>query len=73
MDEGRTLGAMRAMLQAVSDTGRLPAGLVVPFAHMILAALDEAAMVVARASDSQVAVAEGRQAVEEFLARLLRP
>jgi hypothetical protein len=28
---------------------------------------------VARASDSQVAVAEGRQAVEEFLARLLRP
>jgi AcrR family transcriptional regulator len=73
MDEGRTLGAMRAMLQAVSDTGRLPAELVAPFAHMILAALDEAAMVVARASDSQVAVAEGRQAVEEFLARLLRP
>jgi AcrR family transcriptional regulator len=73
MDEGRTLGAMRAMLQAVSDTGRLPAEVVVPFAHMILAALDEAAMVVARASDSRVAVAEGRQAVEEFLARLLRP
>ena len=73
MDEGRTVGAMRAMLQAVSDTGRLPGELVDPFAHMILAALDEAAMVVARASDSRVAVAEGRQAVEEFLARLLRP
>ena len=40
---------------------------------MILAALDEAAMVVARAPDSRVAVAEERQAVEEFLARLLRP
>ncbi len=73
MDEGRTVGAMRAMLQAVSDTGRLPGELVDPFAYMILAALDEAAMVVARASDSRVAVAEGRQAVEEFLARLLRP
>jgi AcrR family transcriptional regulator len=73
MDEGRTVGAMRAMLQAVSDTGRLPGELVGPFAHMILAALDEAAMVVARAPDSRVAVAEGRQAVEEFLARLLRP
>ena len=73
MDEGRTVGAMRDMLQAVSDTGRLPGELVDPFAHMILAALDEAAMVVARASDSRVAVAEGRQAVEEFLARLLRP
>ena len=73
MDEGRTVGAMRDMLQAVSDTGRLPGELVDPFAYMILAALDEAAMVVARASDSRVAVAEGRQAVEEFLARLLRP
>ena len=40
---------------------------------MILAALDEAAMVVARAADSRAAVAEGRQAVEEFLTRLLRP
>ena len=73
MDEGRTVGAMRAMLQAVADTGRLPGELVGPFAHMILAALDEAALVVARAPDSRVAVAEERQAVEEFLARLLRP
>jgi AcrR family transcriptional regulator len=73
MDEGRTVAATRAMLQAVSDTGRLPAELVGPFAYMILAALDEAAMVIARAPDSRVAVAEERQAVEEFLARLLRP
>ena len=73
MDEGRTAGAMRDMLQAVSDTGRLPGELVGPFAHMILAALDEAAMIVARAPDSRTAVAEERQAVEEFLARLLRP
>jgi AcrR family transcriptional regulator len=73
MDEGRTAGAMRDMLQAVSDAGRLPGELVGPFAHMILAALDEAAMIVARAPDSRAAVAEERQAVEEFLARLLRP
>jgi len=73
MDEGRTVGAMQAMLQAVSDSGRLPPELVEPFSHMILAALDEAAMVVARAPDSRAAVAEGRQAVEELLNRLLRP
>jgi AcrR family transcriptional regulator len=73
MDEGRTVGAMRAMLQAVSDSGRLPQELVEPFSHMILAALDEAALVVARATDSRAAVAEGRQAVEELLSRLLRP
>lgn len=73
MDEGRTVGAMQAMLQAVSDSGRLPGELVEPFSHMILAALDEAAMVVARAPDSRAAVAEGRHAVEELLNRLLRP
>jgi AcrR family transcriptional regulator len=73
MDEGRTAGAMRVMLQAVSDSGRLPQELVEPFSHMILAALDEAAMVVARAPDSRAAVAEGRHAVEELLNRLLRP
>lgn len=73
MDDGRTLGAMRAMLQGVSDSGRLPPELVSPFAHMILGALDEIAMVVARAADSTAAVAEGRHAVEELLNRLLRP
>jgi hypothetical protein len=47
--------------------------LVVPFAHMILAALDEIALVVARAPDPAAAVAEGRGAVQELLSRLLRP
>lgn len=73
MDEGRTVGAMRALLQAVSDAGRLPADFVELFAPMILAALDEAVMVIARAPDSGAALAEGRQAVEGFLDRLLRP
>jgi AcrR family transcriptional regulator len=73
MDDGRTLGALRDMLRAVSDAGRLPPELVAPFSHMILAALDEITLVVARASDSTAAVAEGRMAVEELLRRLLRP
>ena len=73
MDDGRTLGALRAMLQAVSDSGRLPSELVGPFSHMILAALDEIVLVVARSPDSAAAVAEGRMAVEELLRRLLRP
>jgi len=73
MDDGRTLGAMRAMLQAISDSGRLPAELVGPFSHMILAALDEIVMVIARAPDSTAAVAEGRMAVKALLDRLLHP
>jgi len=73
MDDGRTLGAMRAMLQAISDSGRLPAELVGPFSHMILAALDEIVLVIARAPDSEAAVAEGRMAVQALLDRLLHP
>jgi AcrR family transcriptional regulator len=73
MDDGRTLGTMRAMLQAVSDSGRLPSELVAPFSHMILAALDEIVLVIARAPDSGAAVAEGRMAVRALLDRLLRP
>jgi AcrR family transcriptional regulator len=73
MDDGRTLGAMRIMLQAISDSGRLPAELVAPFSHMILAALDEIVLVIARAPDSEAAVAEGRTAVQALLDRLLHP
>ena len=54
MDGGRTLGTLRAMLQAVSDSGRLPSALVNPFSHMILAALDEIVLVVARADDPEI-------------------
>lgn len=73
MDDGRTLGAMRALLQAVSDSGQLPPHLVDPFAHMLLAALDEIALVIARADDTGTALAEGHAAVAELLNRLLRP
>jgi len=73
MDDGRTLGAMRVMLQAISDSGRLPAELVAPFSHMILAALDEIVLVIARAPDSKAAVGEGRMAVQALLDRLLHP
>jgi AcrR family transcriptional regulator len=73
LDDGSTLGAMRTMLQLASDAGHLPAGLVEPFSHMILAALDEYAMVIARAPDPVAAAEEGRVAVEALLDRLLRP
>jgi AcrR family transcriptional regulator len=73
MDEEGTLGAMRAMLKEVADSGHLTPELVGPFAHMILAALDEIALVIARAQDPEAAMAEGRVAVGELLRRLLVP
>jgi AcrR family transcriptional regulator len=71
MNEQHALGAMRDILRAVADEGHLPAELVGPFAHMVLAALDEITLVIARADDPATARAEGRAAVEEFLRRLL--
>ncbi len=73
MDEQQSLGTARALLQAVADAGQLAPELVDAFAHMILAALDEMALVIARAEDPEAAMANGRVAVQELLRRLLVP
>jgi AcrR family transcriptional regulator len=72
-EEQHALGMMKLALQAVADAGRLPAHLVTPFAHMLLAALDEIAIVIARADDTHSATSEGEAAVEALLQRLLVP
>jgi AcrR family transcriptional regulator len=73
MDEQYAAGPMRELLQAVCAEGNLAPELVNSFAHMILAALDEIAVVIARAEDHEAAMAEGRVAVSELLRRLLTP
>ena len=73
MSEEGAYGQTRALLQAAADAGHLAPHLVSAFAHMILAAIDEMAIVIARADDPQAALAEGRVAVEELLRRLLVP
>jgi hypothetical protein len=73
MSEEGAYGQTRALLQAVADAGHLSPHLVSAFAHMILAAIDEMAIVIARADDPQAALAEGRVAVEELLRRLIVP
>jgi len=73
MNEEGAYGQARALLQAVADAGRLAPHLVNAFAHMILASIDEMAIVIARAEDKEAAMAEGRVAVEELIRRLLVP
>jgi AcrR family transcriptional regulator len=73
MNDKYAFGPTRAMLAAVADQGHLPPELVDAFAHMILAALDELALVVARSADREAAVADGKAAVRAFLHRLLTP
>ena len=70
MNEEYSLGATRLLLRAVASEGRLSPDLVAPFALMLLGALDELAMAIARADDREAALAAGRHAVRELLRRI---
>jgi hypothetical protein len=68
LDEQRTLGKIKAALRR---DGRLPAGRVDLFAHVLLAGVNEIAMLVARADDHASAAAEAEAAAGDLLDRLL--
>ena len=61
------LGLIAAALQSAVESGALPAQPVRPLAHVLLGALDEAALYIARADD----VAGARREIGETLDRLL--
>jgi AcrR family transcriptional regulator len=61
------LGLLQAAVQAAVDVGAIPAQPVRPLAHVLLGALDEAALYIARSDD----VAGARREVGEALDRLL--
>jgi AcrR family transcriptional regulator len=71
MDERHGFGLIKAALQAAAEGGRLPTELVDSFAHMLLAALNEIALLVARADDREAAIRDGEAAVDALLVRLL--
>ncbi len=65
------MAALRIMLQAVAEEGHLAPGLVNSFAHILMASLDEIALMIAQADDKSAAMTEARTAVEELLRRLI--
>lgn len=67
------LGGLRATLERIAGEGRLPPGDVDVFAHMLLAAVSEAALMIATADAPERALASTRAAVQAFLARLISP
>jgi AcrR family transcriptional regulator len=67
----RALGFIRAVLQAVANEGRLRPDLVEPLAHVVLAAIDELALLVAQSDDPEAAMRTGSDAIDELLQRLL--
>jgi AcrR family transcriptional regulator len=73
LEEQYGLGMIKAALLATAEQGRLPPELVEPLSHVVLAAMDELALVIALADDVARAQASAEAAVAEFFARLLPP
>jgi AcrR family transcriptional regulator len=73
IDTDYGLGLLEAAVQNAMDAGRLAPGSALAVAHVLAGALDEAAMVVARADDPQVARAEMGVTVRRLLEGLRGP
>ena len=71
IDERHAFGLMKAALEPAAREAGIPAALIDTFAHMLLASLSEIALVIAEADDASLALANGKGAVRELLARIL--
>jgi len=71
MEERHALGLIRLALQAAAGQGLLQAGLADTMAHVLLASVNEVALLVARSDDPEAAMAAGADAIDELLRRLL--
>ncbi|HEY8866517.1 MAG TPA: TetR/AcrR family transcriptional regulator [Solirubrobacteraceae bacterium] len=65
------LGLVQATLQAAIDAGSIPSQPVAPMAHLLLGALDEAALLIARSNDVKRARREVGDAIERLLDALV--
>jgi AcrR family transcriptional regulator len=69
IDDRHTLSGMRRNLERLAEQSGLDADIDL-LAHMVLAAVNEAALFIVRADDPQAALAVGRQAVDALIDRL---
>jgi AcrR family transcriptional regulator len=73
IDEQHAFGQVKAAVTALSAQGRVKPVLVDVYAHMVLAALLEVALLVARADEGRLAIRRGQEAIDELLTALLGP
>ncbi|HJZ28401.1 MAG TPA: TetR/AcrR family transcriptional regulator, partial [Streptosporangiaceae bacterium] len=71
IDEQGNLGWIKAALTYAADAGRIERRHVDVFAHIVLAAANEVALMVARADDPAATLPDAESAFAEFLDRLL--
>jgi AcrR family transcriptional regulator len=69
-DQAHSLGGLRATVVRLADEGRVPHAQAELLAHVLLAALNEAALFVAYAEDQRAAVEIARATVDTLLDRL---
>ena len=70
MEEHHALGGTRAVLQAIADEGKMRPELVGTLANVLLASVNEVALIVARADDKEAAMKIGADTIDELLRRL---
>jgi AcrR family transcriptional regulator len=71
LDEQGALGVIRGLLSGAAEAGRIEARHVDVFAHIVVASINEVALMLARTDDRTEALATAESAVNEFLDRLL--
>jgi AcrR family transcriptional regulator len=71
LDEQSTLGFIRSAIAYAADAGSVDERHVDVFAHIVLAAANEVAMMIALAGDSAAAIEEVESAFDDFLNRML--
>ena len=71
IDEQHAFGRVKAAVAAISAQGRVKPELVDVVAHMVLAALLEVALLVARSDEGRLAIRRGQDAIDELLTALL--
>jgi AcrR family transcriptional regulator len=69
MDE-EALGLLRSVLQVIADQGKARPELVDTLAHVLLASVNEVALLVARSDDKDAAMQAGADTIDELLQRL---
>jgi AcrR family transcriptional regulator len=70
MEEHHALGLIRAGLQVIADQGKTRSELVGTLAHVLLASVNEVALLVARSEDKEAAMQAGAETIDELLQRL---
>ena len=71
MEERHAFGAIRLVLQAAAPQAHLQPEMVDTLAHVLLASVNEVALLVARSDDPEAAMKSGEEAIDELLRRLL--